>query len=43
MTLTDLAQANFFFQPGFSRPWHFLNILALRAQGQAYGSTKMLF
>lgn len=27
MTLTDLAQADFFFQPGFSRPWHFLNVL----------------
>ncbi len=43
MTLTDLAQADFFFQPGFSRPWHFLNVLALRAQGQTYGATKMLF
>ena len=43
MTLTDLAQADFFFQPGFSRPWHFLNVLALKAQGQTYGSTKMLF
>lgn len=43
MTLTDLAQADFFFQPGFSRPWHFLNVLAMRAQGQTYGSTKMLF
>ena len=43
MTLTDLAQADFFFQPGFSRPWHFLNILAMKAQGQTYGSTKMLF
>lgn len=43
MTLTDLAQADFFFQPGFSRPWHFLNVLAMRAQGKTYGSTKMLF
>lgn len=43
MTLTDLAQADFFFQPGFSRPWHFLNVLAMKAQGQTYGSTKMLF
>lgn len=43
MTLTDLAQADFFFQPGFSRPWHFLNVLALRAQGKTFGSTKMLF
>lgn len=43
MTLTDLAQADFFFQPGFSRPWNFLNVLALRAQGKTYGSTNMLF
>lgn len=43
MTLTQLAQADFFFQPGFSRPWHFLNVLALRAKGQTYGSTEMLF
>lgn len=43
MTLTDLAQADFFFQPGFSRPWHFLNVLALQAKGSTYGSTKMLF
>ena len=43
MTLTDLAQADFFFQPGFSRPWNFLNVLALRAQGKTYGATKMLF
>lgn len=43
MTLTDLAQADFFFQPEFSRPWNFLNVLALRAQGQTFGSTEMLF
>lgn len=43
MTLTDLAQADFFFQPGFSRPWNFLNVLALRAQGKTFGSTEMLF
>ncbi len=43
MTLTDLAQADFFFQPGFSRPWNFLNVLAMRAQGKTYGSTRMLF
>src|SRR5690625_159534 len=43
MTLTDLAQADFFFQPGFSRPWNFLNVLAMKAQGKTYGSTKMLF
>ncbi len=43
MTLTDLAKADFFFQPGFSRPWNFLNVLALRAQGKTFGSTEMLF
>ena len=43
MTLTDLAQADFFFQPEYNRPWHFLNVLALKAQGRTYGSTEMLF
>jgi NADPH-dependent 2,4-dienoyl-CoA reductase/sulfur reductase-like enzyme len=43
MTLTDLAHADFFFQPGFSRPWNFLNVLAMRAQGSTYGATRMLF
>lgn len=43
MTLTDLAQADFFFQPGFSRPWHYLNVLALKAKGQTFGADKMLF
>ncbi len=43
MTLTDLAQADFFFQPGFSRPWNFLNTLALRAKGKTFGATEMLF
>lgn len=43
MTLTDLGEADFFFQPGFSRPWNFLNVLALKALGQTFGSTEMLF
>lgn len=43
MTLTDLAEADFFFQPGFSRPWSFLNVLALKARGKTFGSTEMLF
>lgn len=43
MTLSDLGAADFFFQPVFSRPWNFLNVLALKAQGQTFGSTEMLF
>lgn len=43
MTLSDLAKADFFFQPEYSRPWHFLNVLALKARGKTYGSTEMLF
>ena len=43
MTLSDLAMADFFFQPGFNRPWNFLNVLAMKAQDRTYGSTRMLF
>lgn len=43
MTLTELGEADFFFQPGFSRPWNFLNVLALKAKGTTFGSTEMLF
>lgn len=43
MTLSDLGEADFFFQPGFSRPWNFLNVLALKAKGKTFGSTEMLF
>lgn len=43
MTLSDLGEADFFFQPGFSRPWSYLNVLALKAQGRTFGSTEMLF
>ncbi|EJR8927171.1 NADH peroxidase, partial [Listeria monocytogenes] len=39
----QLAQADFFFQPEFSRPWNFLNVLAQEAQGQPYGADTMLF
>lgn len=42
-TLTELGNADFFFQPGFNRPWNFLNVLALKAQGKTFGSTEMLF
>ncbi|EAC5456430.1 oxidoreductase [Listeria monocytogenes] len=42
-TVDQLAQADFFFQPEFSRPWNFLNVLAQEAQGQPYGTDTMLF
>src|SRR5699024_5566970 len=42
MTLTDLAQADFFFQPGFIRRWILLNVLAMRAQIETYWSTIMI-
>ncbi|EFR98702.1 NADH oxidase, partial [Listeria seeligeri FSL N1-067] len=42
-TVDQLAQADFFFQPEFSRPWNFLNVLAQEAQGQPYGADTMLF
>lgn len=34
MTIDDLAYADFFFQPGFERPWSILNHLGLEAQRQ---------
>ncbi|MDN6730455.1 MAG: FAD-dependent oxidoreductase [Alkalibacterium sp.] len=42
-TLDQLAFADFFFQPGFNRPWNFLNVLAQQASGETYGSDNMLF
>ena len=42
-TVDQLAQADFFFQPEFSRPWNFLNVLAQEAQGQPYGADTMIF
>lgn len=42
-TVDQLAQADFFFQPEFDRPWNFLNVLAQEAQGQPYGADKMIF
>ena len=42
-TLEDLATADFFFQPGFNRPWNYLNVLAQQALNQTYGSDKELF
>ncbi|WP_429971824.1 FAD-dependent oxidoreductase [Fructilactobacillus sp. Tb1] len=32
MTVDDLAYADFFFQPGFDRPWNIMNIAAQKAQ-----------
>ncbi|WP_429970775.1 FAD-dependent oxidoreductase [Fructilactobacillus sp. Tb1] len=34
MTIDDLAYADFFFQPGFDRPWSVMNIAAQKAQDQ---------
>ncbi|WP_057893487.1 FAD-dependent oxidoreductase [Lacticaseibacillus brantae] len=34
MTLDDLAYADFFFQPGFDRPWNIMNIAAQQALQQ---------
>lgn len=31
LTLTDLAYADFFFQPGFDRPWNIINVAAQTA------------
>lgn len=42
-TLEDLAMADFFFQPEFDRPWHFLNVIAQKALGGGFGSDKMTF
>lgn len=42
-TLEQLALADFFFQPGYNRPWNFLNVLAQEALGETFGSDKMLF
>lgn len=42
-TVDQLAQADFFFQPEFNRPWNFLNVLAQEAQGQPYGADTMIF
>lgn len=42
-TLEDLAEADFFFQPGYNRPWNYLNVLAQQALGQTFGSDKQLF
>ncbi|QBO36688.1 FAD-dependent oxidoreductase [Periweissella cryptocerci] len=35
MTLEDLAEADFFFQPGFDRQWSLLNLAAKHALGEA--------
>lgn len=42
-TLEQLATADFFFQPSYDRPWHFLNVLAQQALNDAYGSDQMIF
>ena len=42
-TLEHLARADFFFQPEYNRPWNYLNVLAMEALGESYGSNNMLF
>lgn len=42
-TLDQLALADFFFQPAHNRPWNYLNVLAMSALGETYGSDHMLF
>lgn len=42
-TLADLAQADFFFQPEFNRPWNYLNVLAMTALDELSGADQMLF
>jgi hypothetical protein len=32
-TLEQLAVQDFFFQPDYDRPWHYLNVLAQQALG----------
>ncbi len=32
LTVDDLAYADFFFQPGFDRPWNIINVAAQKAQ-----------
>ncbi|WP_413627130.1 FAD-dependent oxidoreductase [Fructilactobacillus vespulae] len=34
MTVDELAYADFFFQPGFDRPWNIMNIAAQKAQDE---------
>lgn len=42
-TLEDLALADFYFQPAYDRPWHYLNVLGQQALGETFGSDKMIF
>lgn len=42
-TLEQLALVDFFFQPGFDRPWNYLNVLAQQALNDTFGSDEMLF
>lgn len=43
-TLEQLALLDFFFQPNYDRPWHYLNVLAIEALGnKVSGADKLLF
>ena len=39
-TLEQLAVQDFFFQPDYDRPWHYLNVLAQQALGDTFGSDR---
>lgn len=43
-TLQDLALVDFFYQPNYDRPWHYLNVLAIEALNNTVGGAdKLLF
>lgn len=43
-TLEDLALLDFFYQPNYDRPWHYLNVLAIEALNNTVGGAdKLLF
>lgn len=41
-TLEELALADIFFQPGYDRPWHYLNVLAMAALDYPFGGADTL-
>lgn len=44
MTLEELALLDFFYQPGFDKPWNFINVLAMAALDFKFGGAdKILF
>ncbi|WP_308534254.1 hypothetical protein [uncultured Peptoniphilus sp.] len=44
MTLEELALSDFFYQPGFDKPWNFINVLVMAALDFKFGGAdKILF